>query len=199
MAENPLAKLPLVGQVGIAVVLACLVVGGFYWLWYSDALEQQKKKQAEVEELQKQIRALEATANKLADFQREVQMLEAKLEGLKRSLPPEKEMPDLMRRLQYLAAQSSLAVLKFDPATPVQKEFYQEIPISLDLEGTYHNMGAFLDRISRIPRIVNVGNLKIKAQPKPTINNTVTVSAIATTYVYQDAPPPRHRGGEAAR
>jgi type IV pilus assembly protein PilO len=189
MAENPLAKLPLVGQVGIAVVLACLVVGGFYWLWYSDALQQQKTKESELAELQKQIRALEATANKLADFQREVQMLEAKLEGLKRNLPPEKEMPDLMRRLQYLAAQSSLAVVKFDPAAPVQKDFYQEIPISIDLQGTYHNMGAFLDRISRIPRIVNMGNLKIRNQSQPTVNNTVTVSAIATTYVYQEAPP----------
>ncbi len=190
MADNPLAKLPLVGQVGVSVVLALLVVGGFYWLWYKDALAQQKTKETELAGLQKQIRALEATANKLAEFQREVQMLEAKLEGLKRSLPPEKEMPDLMRRLQYLAAQSSLAVLKFSPTKPIDKEFYQEIPISVDLEGTYHNMGAFLDRISRIPRIVNVGNLKIKAQQNPTINKTVAVSAIATTYVYRDQPPP---------
>lgn len=199
MADNPLARLPLVGQVGVAAVLAMLVVGGFYWLWYKDALAQQKTKETELAELQKQIRALEATANKLAEFQREVQMLEAKLEGLKRSLPPEKEMPDLMRRLQYLAAQSSLAVLKFDPTAPVQKEFYQEIPITIDLEGTYHNMGAFLDRISRIPRIVNVGTLKIKSQQNPTINKTVAVSAVATTYVYQDAPPPPPPGRPGAR
>ncbi len=195
MADNPLAKLPLVGQVGISAILALLLVGGFYWFWYKDALEQQKAKETELADLQKQIRALEATANKLAEFQREVQMLEAKLEGLKRSLPPEKEMPDLMRRLQYLAAQSSLAVLKFAPATPVQKEFYQEIPIAIDMQGTYHNMGAFLDRISRIPRIVNVGNLKIKAQGQPTLNNTVAISATATTYVYQDVPPAGARPG----
>jgi type IV pilus assembly protein PilO len=189
MAENPLAKLPLVGQVGIAVVLALLVVGGFYWLWYKDALQQQQTKETELADLQKQIRALEATANKLAEFQREVQMLEAKLEGLKRSLPPEQEMPDLMRRLQYLAAQSSLSVVKFNPATPQPREFYQEIPIAIDMEGTYHNLGAFLDRISRIPRIVNVGNIQVRARPQPTINNTITVSAIATTYVYKDAAP----------
>jgi len=196
MADNPLGRLPLVGQVGIAAVLALLVLGGFYWFWYKDALQQQQTKETELAELQKQIRALEATANKLAEFQREVQMLEAKLEGLKRSLPPQKEMPDLMRRLQYLAAQSSLAVLKFAPATPVQKEFYQEIPINIDLQGTYHNMGAFLDRISRIPRIVNVGNLSIRSQNQPTVNNTVAVSAIATTYVYQDAQPPsKPKGG----
>ncbi len=190
MAENPLAKLPLVGQLGVAVLLAALLVGGFYWFWYSDALEQQKAKETQLEDLQKQIRALEATANKLADFQREVQMLEAKLEGLKRSLPPEKEMPDLMRRLQYLAAQSNLAVMKFNPAKPQRRDFYEEIPISLDLQGTYHNFGAFLDRISRLPRIVNVSNIRIKAESKQTVNDTIAVSATATTYVYKEGPPP---------
>jgi type IV pilus assembly protein PilO len=188
MAENPLTKLPLAGQLGVALVVAALICGGFYYFWYSDALDQQKAKEARLADLQKQIRALEATANKLPEFQREVQALEARLETLKRILPPEKEMPDLMRRLQYLAAQSSLQIRKFNPAPPVQKEFYQEIPVNLDLEGTYHNLGAFLDRISRMSRLVNMGDLKVKAQQKATINNTIAVSAVATTYVYQETP-----------
>jgi type IV pilus assembly protein PilO len=190
MADNPLSRLPLAGQLGVSAVIAALLCGGFYYFWYSAALETQKKQEAKLAELQKQIRALEATANKLPEFQREVQALEARLETLKRILPPEKEMPDLMRRVQYLAAQSSLQIRKFNPAAPVQKEFYQEVPINLDLEGTYHNLGAFLDRISRMSRLVNMGNVKIKAQSKPTINNTIATSAVATTYVYQDAPPP---------
>lgn len=190
MAENPLGKLPLAGQLGVAAVVAALICGGFYWFWYSAALETQKKQEAKLAELQKQIRALEATANKLPEFQREVQALEARLETLKRILPPEKEMPDLMRRVQYLAAQSSLQIRKFNPAAPVQKEFFQEVPVNLDVEGTYHNLGAFLDRVSRMSRLVNVGNVKIKAQTKPTISNTIAASAVATTYVYRDAPPP---------
>src|SRR5512139_2241256 len=194
MADNPLSRLPLAGQLGISAVIAALLCGGFYYFWYSDALETQKKQEAKLAELQKQIRALEATANKLPEFQREVQALEARLETLKRILPPEKEMPDLMRRLQYLAAQSSLQIRKFNPAAPAQKEFYQEVPVALDFEGTYHNLGAFLDRISRMSRLVNVGNVKIKAQQKPTINNTIAASAVATTYVYQDAPPPGAAG-----
>ncbi len=180
---------------GVALVLAAVVGLGFYFLWYSDALQQQKTKQAELAELQRQIRALEATANKLPEFQREVQVLEAKLEILKRILPPEKEMPDLMRRMQYLATQSSLSVVKFNPASPAQKEFYQEIPINLDLEGTYHNMGSFLDRVSRMSRLVTMGDLKIKSRSQPTISNTIAISATATTYVYQDAPPPAQPRG----
>jgi type IV pilus assembly protein PilO len=187
MAENPLTRLPLVGQLGVAAVIAALICGGFYYFWYSDALEQQKRKEARLQDLQTQIRALEATANKLPEFQREVQALEARLEVLKRILPPEKEMPDLMRRVQYLAAQSSLMIRKFTPSTPAQRDFYQEIPVSVDFEGTYHNLGAFFDRISRMSRLVNVGNVSIKAQTNPTINNTIAASTVAMTYVYQES------------
>ncbi len=195
MADNPLSRLPLAGQLGVSVLIAVLLCGGFYYFWYADALETEKRQEAKLADLQKQIRALEATANKLPEFQREVQALEARLETLKRILPPEKEMPDLMRRVQYLAAQSSLQIRKFNPAAPAQKEFYLEVPINLDVEGTYHNLGAFLDRISRMSRLVNMGNVKIKAQTKPTINNTIGASAVATTYVYQDQPPPTAQKG----
>jgi len=194
MAENPLTKLPLAGQLGVSLLIALLIGGGFYWFWYADKRAEQTTKETRLADLQKQIRALEATANKLPEFQREVQALEARLEVLKRILPPETEMPDLMRRLQYLAAQSSLAIKRFNPGAPQQKEFYQEIPITLDFEGTYHNLGIFLDRISRMSRLVNMGNIKIKAQARPTISNTVAVGAVATTYVYRDTPPPAAAG-----
>jgi type IV pilus assembly protein PilO len=191
MADNPLTKLPLAGQLGVSAVIAALICGGFYYFWYSDALDQQRQKETRLADLQKQIRALEATANRLPEFQREVQALEARLETLKRILPPEKEMPDLMRRIQYLAAQSSLHIRRFNPAAVVTKDFYQEVPVSIDVEGTYHNMGAFLDRVSRMSRLVNMTDLKIKAQSTQTLNNTIAVTSTATTYVYLDnAPPP---------
>jgi type IV pilus assembly protein PilO len=190
MAENPLTRLPLAGQLGVSAVIALLICGGFYYFWYKDALEQQRQKEARLATLQKEIRALEATANRLPEFQREVQALEARLETLKRILPPEKEMPDLMRRIQYLAAQSSLSIRKFNPTAVVQRDFYQEVPVSIDVDGTYHNMGAFLDRVSRMSRLVNMGDIKIKSQTNQTLSRTVGISATATTYVYVDAPPP---------
>ena len=189
MADNALTKLPLAGQLGVAALVAAIICGGFYWFYYSDALEQQKKKEDQLAKLQQEIRALEATANRLPEFQREVQALEARLETLKRILPPEKEMPDLMRRVQYLAAQSSLAIRRFTPGATSQKEFYMEVPVALDLEGTYHNLGAFFDRISRMSRLVNIGNVKIQAQKTQTISNTIAIEAVATTYVYKEPPP----------
>ena len=199
MAENPLTRLPLVGQLGVAVLVAVLGCFAFYWFSYRDLLQQQTDKEARLADLQKQIRALEATANKLPEFQREVQALEARLETLKRILPPEKEMPDLMRRVQYLAAQSSLKVATFNPTAPKQNDFYQEVPITLELEGTYHNLGSFLDRVSRMSRLVNMGDIKIKAQSQPTITNTVSIGATATTYVYLDTAPAAAQAGQRPR
>jgi type IV pilus assembly protein PilO len=194
MADNALTRLPLAGQLGVAFLVAAIICGAFYWFYYSDALQQEKLKEQQLADLQNQIRQLEATANRLPEFQREVQALEARLETLKRILPPEKEMPDLMRRVQYLAAQSSLAIRTFTPAQTVQKDFYVEVPVNIDVDGTYHNLGAFFDRISRMSRLVNIGNVKIKSQNNQTINNTIAVSAVATTYVYQEPPP---EGGQA--
>jgi len=199
MADNPLTRLPLAGQLGVSAVIAALICGGFYYFWYQDALEQQRTKETRLAELQRQIKALEATANRLPEFQREVQALEARLETLKRILPPEKEMPDLMRRIQYLAAQSSLQIRRFNPAAVAQREFYQEVPVSLDLEGTFHNMGAFLDRVSRMSRLVNMSDLKIKAQSAQTLNNTIQVGATAITYVYLDQPPAAAAGPPGAK
>ncbi|HEY5908507.1 MAG TPA: type 4a pilus biogenesis protein PilO [Vicinamibacteria bacterium] len=190
MADNALTKLPLAGQLGVSVALGALIFGGFYFFWWSDAMKEEATKKAKREALQKEIRALEVTANKLQEFQREVQLLEAKLETLKRILPPERETPDLMRRVQSLASQSFLTVKKFQPTTPVQKEFYQEVPINMDLTGSYHNLGLFFDRISRLSRLVNLRNLKVKVSQKQSANTTIEAACQALTYVYQDAPPP---------
>jgi type IV pilus assembly protein PilO len=189
MADNSLTKLPLAGQLGVSLLLAAIMGGAFYYFWYSDKLDEEKTKRARLEQLQKDIRALEVTANKLQEFQREVQLLEAKLETLKRILPPERETPDLMRRVQYLAAQSNLVIRRFTPATPVNKDFYQEVPINVDVEGTYHMLGQFFDRVSRLSRLVNMGSIKIRNQATQTASNTIAASAVATTFVYVETPP----------
>src|SRR5262245_30569248 len=115
MAENSYTRLSLAGQVGVSLLLAALICGAFWYFLYSPMLEEETQKTAQLDTLQKEIRVLEVTANKLQEFQREVQLLEAQLETLKRVLPPDKETPDLMRRVQSLAAQSSLSIKKFNP------------------------------------------------------------------------------------
>jgi len=57
------------------------------------------------------------------------------------------------------------------------------------VQGTFHNLGYFFDRVGRLPRLVNVGNLKVKSQSKQTASNTITAGCVATTFVYVETPP----------
>lgn len=186
MADNPLTKLPIVGQLGVALVSAGLIYGVFHWQYLGPAFEQETKKTEQLGSLRKQIQALEVTANKLQEFQREVSLLENKLETLKQILPPEKETPDLMRKVQSLAAQSNLSIRKFTPGNTVTKDFYQEWPISMDVEGNYHNLGIFFERVGRLPRLVNMGNLKVASRSDQSVSSTINASCVATTFVYAE-------------
>lgn len=188
MADNALTRMSLAGQMGVSLFLALLIGLLFWWQYLSPAMEEEKQKTARLENLQREIRALEVTANKLAEFQREVALLEAKLETLKRILPPEKETPDLMRKVQSLASQSSLLIKTFTPGQTVNKEFYQEWPINMSVEGNYHNLGIFFDRVGRLSRLVNIGNIKISSRGEQTVSNTITATCVATTFVYVDTP-----------
>jgi type IV pilus assembly protein PilO len=188
MGDNAFTKLSLAGQLGVSALLAAILGGVFYYWYLSPAWEEETRKTAQLDALQKEIRQLEVTASKLAEFQREVGILEMKLEVLKGILPPEKETPDLMRKVQALAAQSNLVIRRFTPSATVNREFYQEWPINVDVEGSYHNLGMFFDRVSRLSRLVNVGNIRIGARQQQTATNTISASCVATTYVYVDAP-----------
>src|SRR5205085_11517433 len=113
----------------------------FYFFFYQDKQKELESRQAELSKLKQDIQALEVTVSKLAEFQEQVKLLEAKLERLKLILPPQKETPDLMKKLQALASQSTLAIKKFNPKATVNKDFYQEWPIDIDLDGSYHSLG----------------------------------------------------------
>ena len=92
---------------------------------------------------------------------------------------------------QQMAAESSLNVLRFKPEATQPREFYAAWPISLELDGNYHNLAYFFDRLSKLSRIVNVSNLKINANKNPTVSSTIRATCTATTFVFIESPPPQ--------
>ena len=132
------------------------------------------------------------TARKLPEFRAQVGDLEAKLDNLKAILPEEKDVAELLRRLQTLASQSNLTIKHFRPRAIAMKELHAEWPIELEVEGAYHNVGQFLDRVSKLPRIINVGSMELTsvaaAQTRPGV--TVKVTCTAMTFVLNDQPAP---------
>ena len=94
-----------------------------------------------------------------------------------------------MKRLQALASQANLKIRRFTPGQTTQKDFYQEWPIEIAVDGTYPNLATFFERFGRLPRIVNIGNLRTTAAARPTFDQTLSAQATAMTYVYVEPPP----------
>ncbi len=115
--------------------------------------------------------------------------LEGKLDSLKAILPEEKDVADLLRRIQTLAAQSNLTIRHFRPRAITAKELHAEWPIEIEVEGAYHSVGLFLDRVAKLPRIINVGSIEMTgAPPRPGSAATVKVTCTAMTFVLNDQP-----------
>jgi len=184
-----LNKLPWYGQVGMFVVLAIAGVGAF-WNWVArDAMANIESREAELTTINQNIERGLATAKRLPEFRREVQSLEAQLDRLRAVLPEEQDVADLLRRVQAMATQSRLTIRGFQPRAVTRRQMHAEWPIGLQLEGTYHDLGAFLERVSKFPRIINVGNIHIRSQEQSAGASTITADCTATTFVLLEAKP----------
>jgi len=181
-----LNKLPWYGQVGAFVALSLAAAGAFWYLYARDKMTAIDGQRQQLVSLRAEITTGLKIAKRLPEFRQEVTKLEAQLDRLRAVLPEEQDVADLLRRVQGMATQSNLAIRGFTPQTVTRKTLHAEWPIGLKLEGTYHDLGNFLERVSKFPRIINVGNIKIKARDQQTAAATVDAECTATTFVLLD-------------
>ena len=193
-----LSQLPWYGQIGAFVVVCAFSVFGFYNFYVADVQTELAAKQGRLDQLRGDINRGLATARRLPEFQSQVSDLQVRLQALSAILPEQKDYADVLRRLQTLATQSNLQIMSFVPQPAVSKEIHAEWPFKLLLDGTYHNLGAFFDKVSKFPRLINVSKVTIKAKQQQQANATITAECTATTYVLYDKPVPTVAGAKGA-
>jgi type IV pilus assembly protein PilO len=185
-----LSKLPWHAQLAVIAVLAAGCVGVFWNFHVVPAEQALDAKRSQLQTLQAEVARGTLIARRLPEFRREVGGLETQLERLRAVLPEEKDVADLLRRIQAMATQSNLTIRGFTPQAVATKQMYAEWPIGLQVEGTYHNLGGFLERISKFPRIINVTAIKIRTKDKQTDGSTIAVDCTATTFVMTEPKAP---------
>ena len=183
-----LTKLPWWGQIIAFVVLALAGCGAFFYYYEMPARDDMKGRQLQLTALRADITKGLATAKKLPEFRSQVAELESRLDSLKAVLPEAKDAADLLNRMQTVASQSNLTIKSFKPGATVTKQLHAEWPITLELDGTYHNLAIFFDRVAKFTRIVNISGLDIKSKDKAQPNSTITATCTATTFVLLDKP-----------
>jgi Tfp pilus assembly protein PilO len=193
-----LTKLPWYAQVGAFLLLSFGGIGAYYYYYEMPFRADLTSRETQLRNLKADIEKGYATAKRLPEFRAQVEELQGRLEGLKSVLPDEKDAADLLRRLQTVATQSNLTIKSFKPAPTVTKQLHAEWPISLELDGNYHNLALFFDRVSKFTRIVNISGLDVKGKDRPALNSTLSATCVATTFVLMDKPAPKKPAGKPA-
>lgn len=181
-------KVPFYGQVLIFAGMALAIVGVAYYIYpplkdISASIETLEIDYAEKERKIVEGRAIE---QRLPEFEKEIANLQRKLGDVQQILPSEQETGDLLAWIKNLGDQSNLDLKSFAPGSLRPVEFYKEFPIEMQIVGRYHDLGIFLDRVSKYSRIINVDNLRINAAREG--DKTIRAGFTATTFVYDEVP-----------
>lgn len=188
---------------GIGLLIGVLLAGAVHYAVFRGINADIHAKRAQLEQLQQEIEKGRAAERKLAQFREEVKRLELELSKLLQILPSKRNTEELIKRIEALTRQGDFTLKKFTPGDFVPKEFYSEWPIDIVVDGTYHNLALFFDRMSRFSRIVNVEDMKITALDNVP-GKSIAASFVAKTFIYTGdetgagPPPPGGRPGQPA-
>lgn len=187
--------LPLLHRVGALLGLILVIAGGFFYFVFSPLQMEVSEMSDRAADLDKEVQALVIKANRLEFFKNEVQRLDVELAKALRELPDKKEIDTLLTRISDKAKDSGLDVVLFKPEAEQKKDFYAEVPVSIELRGSFHQLASFFDEVSHLERIVNMTQFKIQQDSKDD-TETLRTNVIATSFRFLDeSERPKEEGG----
>jgi type IV pilus assembly protein PilO len=168
-------------------LLTAGVVAAYAYLLMMPLWEDKGRHEVTLQKLQADLQQKQLIAANRPKLEAEIKVLEKQLEAALVRLPEEKEIPKLLTQVNTLGLQNGLEFLLFRPGAPAKKGFYAEVPFEMRVEGQYHSLGGFLDRVSKLERIVNVSDIKVTpltaAQAQRT-ERSIVAEMKATTYTF---------------
>lgn len=178
----------------VQVLVVAAVSGGLlalFWNWTLQPMSQENTVMASQRtDLQVKVKKSLELKARYEQFKKEAADLEVQLEGLKKVLPQDKEIEHILSQVQSAARNAGLRIQSGVSKPVIDHDVYSEWPIEMQVLGTYHNLGAFLESIRELPRIVNVGKLRVDSRGGPEdengIANSIGATYEATTFVYRE-------------
>jgi type IV pilus assembly protein PilO len=147
----------------LIVLIFALPVAAYYFLFLQPNLETLGQLTSQKTKIEKELQDVKVKAQDLPRLEAELVAAEIEFNEKAALLPKEKEIPQLLRDISSLGRNAGLDFLKFKPLPSVPKDFYSEIPVTINVRGPYHNVGFFFDRVSKLERIVSVSNVKMSS------------------------------------
>ncbi len=185
-ALEQLEKLPAIARHGIRAGVAALVIALYWFTMAGGANERLNQLQNQLSQLQNEISEARAVASNLKSFEERRTELQALLDAALSQLPNKRELPGLLTDMSSLGKKSGLEIRTFDPMGEVVRGFFAEVPIKVEFFGAYHDIGVFFDRLSRLPRIVNITELDMSVESERGDRPRLKVTGVATTFRFVD-------------
>jgi type IV pilus assembly protein PilO len=172
-------------QLAVFAVLCALTIAAAWQLLLAPERIDLATRQAGLARVETDVAKASAVARELPAFEREIASLEQDLARTTASLPDEKDAQDVLRQLHALALASALDISSFTPKPMTARSVYSEWPIELGLDGGFHDLGRFFDRVADLGLLISVSNLHLTATTRPGARGAVTAVCTATTYVFR--------------
>ena len=176
------ARLSKVVRVGMLVSAIALLVGGYYFGIYQQANVELSQLKAKELSLQRRLSEVRSVAANLKAFEKELEALEERFTLALRSLPNEKQMEVLLTDINNLGKTVGVEIKSFKRQPEKLHDFYAEVPLAIELEGNFHDIARFFDRMAKLSRIVNMDEIKMHVASEDADGTVVTVSGTAVTY-----------------
>ena len=160
-----------------------LIVAVFFFLVYKPKTEEITNTSNSIDGLNRQLTQAKIERKKLPQRREEKAKVDIQFKEALKLLPNTKEIPQLLKKITELGNDSQLDFRIFRPKSEVPKEFYVEIPVSIEVKGTYHNVAIFFDKVGHMERIMNIHNVTMN--PVSERSTTLITSCDAVTYRFK--------------
>jgi type IV pilus assembly protein PilO len=158
------------------------VAAGYWFFSYQPKAAEVEMLRANAQQLQRKLSNIRAVATNVNEFEQEVAELERELEQALKQLPDGKQFEDLLRDISTAGKQVGVSIKSLSREPEVPHDFYAEVPFRIVIEGNYHDLARFFERVGRLPRIVNVGALRVNVAKEGRTGTMLRVEGTATTF-----------------
>jgi type IV pilus assembly protein PilO len=194
---NDLSSLPLPVKIAGVLIVCVLIVAAGYWFLIADELEQKARAQEQEQTLRETYQQKKLLALNIEVYRQQMDEMQRTFGSLLRQLPNTTEVPDLLVDITQAGLGRGLEFSLFRPEKEQPKDFYAELPISLQVSGSYHELAQFVSDVAALPRIVTFSDITLGVA-----GSKLNMAATARTYRYLDsaplseAPTKKPRGGK---
>ena len=185
-----ISELTKIQRIIICCVSVALIVGVFVYFLYMPKYEEINKLNKTIAEQEEALNKTKKNAAQYAEYQKKLEAAQAKFNVVSKALPLTDEVPALLTGISQVGKDSGLTFLLFKPEKERIKEFYAELPVTMNLSGSYHDLGVFFDQLAGMSRIVNVKKFDMKIDKGSALN----IACTAETYKFVEPQPAKEEG-----